>query len=193
MTDCKPLSKRWVRRRPDYHSPLATAPCGVILWTKRATRRRGERVDTTFLPQSNHEYTLLAHPCERATPGWARRSLNTSGNREFPVSTWPSGQHRLRKEEPHRERRRLPTGGRPPRSGEEGLAEPVAGSADTGRAAPQAAADVRDVLVEQIGLAQAGLQSLELGLRVALEGDEEQAGGELAGRRILAVGVVVAA
>ena len=47
--------------------------------------------------------------------------------------------------------------------------------------------------VEQVGLAEPGLQHLELGLRVTLEGDEEQPGRELAGVRVLAVGVVVTA
>src|SRR5690349_11483488 len=78
-------------------------------------------------------------------------------------------------------------------SGEQGLAEPITWSADAGRAGPQAAADVGDVLIEQVGTSQPGLQCLELGLRVALEGDEEQSGGELPGLRILPVRVVVAA
>ena len=42
-------------------------------------------------------------------------------------------------------------------------------------------------------LPEPGLQHLELGVRVALEGDEEQPGGQLAGVGVLAVGVVVAA
>src|SRR5262249_34674950 len=55
-------------------------------------------------------------------------------------------------------------------------------------AGEQGAADVADVLVERIRLAQAALDGDEAGARIALEADEEQARVEFARERVDTVG-----
>ena len=62
-----------------------------------------------------------------------------------------------------------------------------------GRDGEERARRVLDVLVQGVARPEPALQHGELGVRVALEADEEEAGVELAGGRVDAVGVVVAA
>src|SRR5262245_47917219 len=84
------------------------------------------------------------------------------------------------------------TKGLPQSSGEQGFAD-VAALARPGGNGEDGAADVLDVLVERVHRAESALDRDELLLRVALEGDEEEAGFELAEALVDAVGEGVAA
>ena len=81
----------------------------------------------------------------------------------------------------------------PQRLPEQTASEPVADRRNPWRHSEKPAADVLDVLVQRVVLTERPLDRHELLARILLERDEEQAGVELPGRRVVAVGVGVAA